>query len=105
MDISLYHDHYDAQHLTEVKAQMQTLGTPQIRAIRDDVHGLWLAVEGCHRLRAAQELGLTPNIIDISDDEKVTIQDDGDDVEVSVSELTAELISTAHRRQYLSFGD
>lgn len=103
MDIILYHNHYDAQHLDEVAAQMQTLGAPAIRAIWSDVYGAWMAVEGCHRVRAAQRLGLTPEIIDVSNDETVMVQDDGEDVSVSVIDLAIELTDTAPRRTSIVF--
>lgn len=103
MDIALYHNHYDARHLGMVKAQMLALGAPAIRAIYNPVHGMWMAVEGCHRLRAAAELGLTPEIIDISNDTTVTVQADGDDVVVSVADLAQELVDNAHRATVLTF--
>lgn len=103
MDIILYHNHYDIQHLNAVAAQMQTLGAPAIRAIWSDVYGAWMAVEGCHRVRAAKALGLTPTIIDVSNDETVTVQDDGDNVDVSVSDLAADLTETAPSRTYIRF--
>ena len=49
-------------HLEAVIAEMRELGAPTVRAIWVGVHGLWLAVEGSHRLAAAAELGLTPTI-------------------------------------------
>ncbi len=103
MDISLYHTHYSEQHLADVTEQMRTLGAPQIRAIWSEVYGIWMAVEGCHRLRAAVALGLTPEIIDISSDETTTVQDDGDDVEVSVADLAAELTDAAPRAHIIRF--
>jgi hypothetical protein len=54
--INLLHHHFDTGHLEEVKAEMVALGSPTIRAI--EVAGDIYAVEGCHRLRAAQDLGI-----------------------------------------------
>jgi hypothetical protein len=71
MDIILYHKHYNKEHLNAVKAEMETLGAPTIKAIWSEVYGAWLAVEGCHRLRAAAELGITPNIDDVSEEDVV----------------------------------
>ena len=51
MDVILYHKHYDKDHLNAVKAEMETLGTPTIKAIWSEMYGAWMAVEGCHRLR------------------------------------------------------
>lgn len=103
MDIILYHNHYDAKHLDAVADQMQTLGAPAIRAIWSECYGSWMAVEGCHRVRAAKRLGLTPEIIDISNDETVIVQDDGEDVSVSVADLATEMTDTATRRTSIRF--
>ena len=40
--------------------------------------------EGCHRLRAAYELGLTPIIEDISDDDDLTYLGESEDVTVEL---------------------
>lgn len=103
MQIALYHKHYDEQHLAEVKAKMQKLGTPTIRAIWSEAYGMWMAVEGCHRIRAAKDLGLTPNIKDISGNKTTTIQCDGDNVKVKVAELTEELQDGLWRTDYIDF--
>ncbi len=50
----------DAGHLSEVKAEMAKLGSPKIRAIDAGDH--LIAIEGSHRLRAAEELGLAVEI-------------------------------------------
>jgi hypothetical protein len=47
-------------HLADVKKEMETLGTPTIRAYWDGEK--YIALEGSHRLQAAKELNLTPNI-------------------------------------------
>ena len=62
MIIALLHQHYNKQHLEEVKSEMMKLGAPTIRAIWDETQGMWRAIEGCHRIRAAKELGITPII-------------------------------------------
>ena len=49
-------------HIAEVKAQMETLGAPTLRAIWSEGIGAWLAIEGSHRLVAASDAGLTPVI-------------------------------------------
>lgn len=61
----------DAAHLDEVKADMAHLGAPTIRAIDAGDH--LIAIEGSHRLRAAQELGVAVNIQTINDDETVDL--------------------------------
>ena len=66
LNIVLLHRHYDDDHLAAVKNQMLKLGAPKIRCIWSEINGLWMAVEGCHRLRAALAIGITPVIINIS---------------------------------------
>ena len=67
MLVSLAHDFYDIDHLDKVVGEMKIMGAPTIRAI--DCSDYYAAVEGCHRLRAAHALGITPNfdVIDIDD--------------------------------------
>ena len=91
MEIALLHKHYSNEHLNEVIAEMQMIGSPKIRAIWSEMFGIWMAVEGCHRLRAAQQLGLTPEIIDISADENATIQLDECDEIINVIDLLVEM--------------
>jgi hypothetical protein len=62
--IILLHQHYDADHLEAVKADMAELGAPKIRVI--DGGDQYFAIEGTHRLRAAEETG-TPVILDVLD--------------------------------------
>lgn len=64
MRIALVHDHYDVEHLAEVIEQMKTLGAPKIHAVWMECYGHYAALEGCHRIRAAKELGLVPEIIE-----------------------------------------
>jgi hypothetical protein len=86
ISIVLYHDHYNQEHLQQVKSEMLTLGAPTIKCFYDEANGIWFAVEGCHRLRAAYELGLTPEIEDITDDFYLRYQVDGEEVEVELSD-------------------
>ena len=65
MKIALVHDHYDKAHLAEVVEQMIGLGAPAIHAVWMECYWHWQALEGCHRVRAAQSLGLTPEIIEV----------------------------------------
>ena len=103
MSIALYHKHYNAEHLEVVKKEMEVMGAPEIRAIWSEMYGLWMAVEGCHRIRAAKELGLEPVIIDISEDETAMIQYDGDDIEVDVADLAEELTDNACKTEIINF--
>ena len=59
-NVILLHASFDQQHLDEVISEMQTLGTPTVRVIWSEVYGAYLALEGCHRIRAAKQLGLNP---------------------------------------------
>ena len=105
MQIALLHKHYNEQHLAEVKAEMEKRGTPTLRAIWSEVYGMWMAVEGCHRIRAAKELGLTPEIKDISGQKYATIQQDGENVKVNVATFAAEMEAELYKTDYINFGD
>lgn len=91
--IRLMHSHYDPEHLDEVKTEMLKLGAPSIRAIWSEAHGMWYAVEGCHRIRAAKELGIEVNIIDVSKKRTITIELDAQNEKVKVADLLDELQS------------
>jgi len=81
MKVQLFHNHFDQKHLEEVKTEMLILGTPVIRVVYDDLNDVFIAVEGCHRLRACEELGLTPEIEEITIEEalQINIAESGDD--------------------------
>ena len=82
MRIALVHDHFDEAHLAEVIEEMKTLGTPVIKAVWMECFNHWAALEGCHRIRAAKEMGLTPEI------EEVAYSDDPCDVDgMTVAEV------------------
>lgn len=70
MKIALIHDHYNNDHLNAVKNYMQKTGSVKIKAVWIECWDMYAAVEGCHRLRAAKELGITPEIVEVeySDD-------------------------------------
>ena len=103
MNIILLHKQYNEKHLTEVSAEMKNLGVPEIRAIWSEVYGAWMAVEGSHRIRAAYELGLTPQIIDISNDETAIIELDGIDTEVEIKDFFQELQDDAYASEIINF--
>lgn len=78
MKIALVHDHFDADHLEAVKAEMAKLGAPKIKAVWMECFGHFAALEGCHRIRAAAELGLVPEIEEVEySDELVEGAEDG----------------------------
>lgn len=56
-------------HLEDVIADMRSLGAPTLRAV-ETAWGL-VAIEGSHRLAAAEKLGLTPEIFTIDPDDQV----------------------------------
>ena len=103
MQISLYHNHYSKTHLDQVKQKMQVLGPPTIRAIWSATYGMWMAIEGCHRLRAAKDLGVTPIISDVSGQQTVNIQCDGRTKRIKVSALLEDLEADCWRREYISY--
>ncbi|HOV70373.1 MAG TPA: hypothetical protein PLZ84_08635 [Clostridia bacterium] len=101
--IALMHAEYDKKHLEEVKKIMEVKGAPTIRAIWSDMYGIWLAIEGCHRIRAAKELGLTPIIKDVSNQKTVTCQLRGENVKIPVSKLREMLHDTAWATKIMDF--
>lgn len=73
MRIILPHAHFDADHLAAVSAEMEVLGAPTIKAI--DCGEYFVALEGAHRIRAAQQLGLSVEIEEIEFDAEATTDD------------------------------
>lgn len=66
MKIALIHTFFDNKHLDEVVEEMRVLGPPRLRAIWLEDKGMWAALEGCHRTRAAARLGLEPIIVPVT---------------------------------------
>lgn len=96
MDIRVVHAHYRQDHLDRVVAQMRDMGAPVIRAAWDPTNEHWVAVEGCHRVRAAKVLGLIPTIVEIpADDTRVSAIDTGSDCDMTVAELVSDVSGTA----------
>jgi hypothetical protein len=54
-----------------VKAEMRNLGAPHIRVV--DCHDHYMAIEGCHRLMAASNLGIAPRLIVLNRENKVEV--------------------------------
>jgi hypothetical protein len=67
MKVALAHNQYDKKHLIEVMAEMEEMGAPTIRIVHVE-NDLYQAIEGCHRLRAAAALGLTPEFEELDND-------------------------------------
>lgn len=103
MQVALIHKHFDEDHLREVKAKMEVLGAPTIKAVWMECWGIWAALEGCHRLRAAHALGLAPKIeeVEYSDDLQSSAGiNDGDD-----AYTIAEIADAACSAKILTFED
>jgi hypothetical protein len=81
MQIQIFHNHYEEEKLNKVIEEMKLLGAPEIKAVYDDLNGIYLAAEGCHRIRAAKELNLIPEIVEISIEEalEINIKESGDE--------------------------
>jgi hypothetical protein len=87
LSVVLFHGHYDKDHLETVKSNMIKLGTPDIRGFYDEANGVWIAFEGCHRIRAAKELSIIPNMIAVEYDSNIEIQMDDELQMITVSDL------------------
>lgn len=61
----------DAGHLERVKAEMLKLGAPTIRAV--DCGDYLMALEGSHRLIAAEEMGLVPEFVIFEQGDEIDI--------------------------------
>ena len=60
MKLVTLHNHFDQEHLDAVVAKMKVLGAPTIRCFDLGFDGLIQAIEGTHRIRACEILGLQP---------------------------------------------
>lgn len=58
--IAFYDIDTNTEHMDKVVMDMRVMGAPTIRAV-ETAHGT-VAIEGAHRLAAAYELGLTPDV-------------------------------------------
>lgn len=103
-DIILLHRHFFADHLEAVKSEMLVLGAPTIRAVWNEGLGVWIALEGCHRLRACVELGIEPVVKEVEfTPESMVIEDLGLKLE---DEMTLEeLIDQIMRFRFVTFND
>jgi len=100
--IALLHNHFDAAHLVSVTKEMESLGAPTVKAVWVEAHNRYVALEGCHRLRAAFALGLTPEI-DIVDDLDATAESLGLDCDDG-SMTVMDMIDVGHKAVELTFG-
>ena len=93
VEVILPHADYDESHLESVMAKMRTLGAPEIRGVWSEAWGIWVALEGSHRLRAAHALGLTPKMIEVDYDDDTTTEDLGLDYQDNL--LVADIVKEA----------
>ena len=71
MTIVLLHDNYSEKKLTAVINEMKVMGPPTIRVYDLGFDNLYQAIEGCHRLRAAELLDLDPIIVEVESSNKI----------------------------------
>lgn len=88
-----------ADKLEAVKAEMSSLGAPTIRVVDCGDH--YMALEGSHRLAAAAELGITPELEVYDQDDTLDITEhdwyeaaNWAGTEYSAGEVAGELYST-----------
>lgn len=68
--ITIYAIHRpDAAHLARVMQEMASLGAPRIKVVECGDH--YAALEGSHRLAAAHEMGLTPLLDVLEQDDPI----------------------------------
>lgn len=72
----------DMLHLEAVKEDMIRLGAPKIRIVRHSM-GFWVALEGCHRIRAAHDLGVDVIWHRVDRDARLAVGDDDGAIELS----------------------
>ena len=105
MKIALVHIEFRQSHLEKVMEQMREQGPPVLRAVWCEEHGLWAALEGCHRIRAASRLGLTPVIQEIEYRPGMTWRDAGMGVECIAYEITLDqVVRDAGKAHVVGFG-
>lgn len=92
MNIALVHKHYNEAHLEAVKAEMIELGAPKIRAVWMESLGHFAAIEGCHRIRAAKALGMTPEIIEVEYSDEIAEGSESTIEEICDASYAAEII-------------
>lgn len=87
---TIYVPHKPTARLAEVMEQMQQMGSPVIRALW--IGDAWLAIEGSHRVAAAQELGVPVEIIELDPDDVINDHDLEDCPESATAQELADYI-------------
>lgn len=90
----------EADKLAEVVAIMREMGAPKIRALWCGDH--WRAIEGSHRIAAAAQLGLVPEIVEVAEGDEIADHDIGDLPEVAT---VAEIVEYMGQGVDYSFRD
>jgi hypothetical protein len=90
-------------HLIDVKQKMETLGAPTIRAYWDGEK--YIALEGSHRAQAAKELGLTPNIQEMSLKQWMRDHDFPDVKQNASTNRLLDYLSNNSGSKYINFED
>lgn len=103
MKIALVHDHFEQAHLDQVISTMKTMGAPVIKAVYLEYCDTWAALEGCHRLRAAEALGLTPEIDAVEFNDVTTVSDLGLDYQDEFR--VCEIVDGFHVRHTIEFAE
>ena len=96
----------DEEKLAEVKAEMLKRGAPKVKAVWVECQNLWFALDGSHRIRAAKELGITPEIDEIGYEDKRSFEALGLDCDMdidTVAELVDFMDRTITRSYHLMF--
>ena len=105
MRVYLLHEHYDVAHLEAVKDQMAILGAPVIRAVYVARVDAWVALEGCHRLRAAHDLGITPEIEEVEYSEDALVRDIVGDPDIKDDVRIDDYIDNLNDTVFLDFNE
>lgn len=82
---------------------MEILGAPSIKAVWIECYNAWVALEGCHRIRAAFDLGLIPEIEEIEYSEDETLTNVGVDHDCGDDCTIADVCSDAYKNQMIHF--
>lgn len=107
MRIALVHDHFSEEHLAEVIEEMKKRGAPKIRAVWMECYDHWAALEGCHRIRAAKELGYVPEIVELEYDDiaDMDIRDNELNLDIDNDGTIGELIDDTRNNIIIEFDD
>jgi hypothetical protein len=68
-----------------------------------ECYDMYAALEGCHRIRAAKELGLIPEIEEVEYSETMSVKDPSLNLDLDNDYTIAELVDDCHRRTVIDF--